>query len=56
MKSQAIEFSTDYPWGKVVQRIAVTAAKSGTQVIGEVPPEGQITDAKQYKLLSNGEL
>ena len=38
-KSQKIEFRTDYPWREVVQRIAPAAAKSGTQIIVEVPPE-----------------
>ena len=54
--NQKIEFRTDYPWGEVVQRIALAAAKSGTQVIVEVPPEAQVVDAKQYRLLSNKEL
>ena len=55
-KSQKIEFSIDYPWGEVVRRIALAAAKSGTQVIVEVPPEAQVADTKQYRLLSNKEL
>ena len=54
--SQKIEFRTDYPWGEVVQRLALAAAKSGTQVIVEVPPEAQVADTKQYRLLSNKEL
>ena len=44
--SQKIEFRTDYPWGEVVQRIALAAAKSGTQVIAEAPPEAQVADTK----------
>ena len=54
--SQNINFRTEYHWGEVVQRIALAAAKSGTQVIIEVPPEAQVADTKQYRLLSNKEL
>ena len=54
--SQKVEFRTEYPWGEVVQRIALAAAKSGTQVIIEVPPEAQVAGTKQYRLLSNKEL
>ena len=46
---------TNYPWGEVVQRVALTAAKSGTQVVVEVPPEAQIAESKQYVSLSKGE-
>ena len=35
---QKIEFRTDYPWGEVVQTIALAAAKSGTQVITRPQP------------------
>ena len=54
--SQKIDFRTEYLWGEVVQRIALAAAKSGTQVIVEVPPEAQIAGTKQYSLLLNKEL
>ena len=37
-----VNFSTDYPYWEVVQRLAFTAATSGTQAIVEVPPESQI--------------
>ncbi|OLP93893.1 hypothetical protein AK812_SmicGene24167 [Symbiodinium microadriaticum] len=46
---------TNYPWGEVVQRIALTAAKSGTRVTVETPPGAQITESKQYTSLSKGE-
>ena len=53
---QKIQFRTEYPWGEVVQRIALAAAKSGTQVIIEVPPEAQVAGTKQYSHLLNKEL
>ena len=51
-----IQFRTEYPWGEVVQRIALAAAKSGTQVIVEIPPEAQVAGTKQYGHLLNKEL
>ncbi|CAE7705382.1 unnamed protein product [Symbiodinium sp. KB8] len=54
--SHKIQFRTEYCWGEVVQRIALAAAKSGTQVIVEIPPETQAAGTKQYSVLLNKEL
>ena len=54
--SQRIQFRTEYPWGEVVQRIALAAAKSGTQVIVEIPPEAHVAGTKQHSHLLNKEL
>ena len=49
---EKVEFRTDYPWGEVVQRTARKAALKGIQVVVEVPPEAQVHQTKQYKMLS----
>ena len=49
---EKVEFRTEYYWGEVVQRIARKAAQGKVKVIVEVPPEAQIHQTKQYKMLS----
>eukprot|EP00439_Symbiodinium_sp_Y106_P071469 s920_g12.t2 len=51
-KIEKVEFRTDYPWEEVAQTIARKASQWKTQVIVEVPPEAQVQQTKQYKMLS----